>query len=341
MSKRPKALGRKDFSEPVGYLYTPSRFGETHQANAGEIRLFGDMPTVIFSEVAWRTMRSFIDLIDTEVGWLGTVTRTGDRFYIDAVYLVEQEVSSVETLITEAGFNRLMVELLAETANDPVAARVLVDATADSEALNDVMGLLVENYGCDMGSITTRGNTIRFWGHSHVNMTVHPSGPDDKAMESFQDQGFSFMLRGIFNKQGDVRIDLFDYDRRMMVLSIPYQIRWEGVSDNAAIVAEIALKVRKKVYPTTYSKHTTFSHWRGVEGQDFTEQGDDLTDYSVKPPLTPHSIRGVLHGCRARGGDLSTTLQEFGLEVDDAGNVYQKESGEIILPDFFEPLVQI
>lgn len=308
MSKKTPA---KRFGSRSYTSYKPSRYGPTSQAKRGELRLLRQPPHVVFTELAWRKVMSFVNLVDTEIGWLGTVRREGDIFTINDVFIAEQKVHGAETEISEAGFNRLQMELLAATADDPVAARAVVDAEEDSEQLGDVMAVLIGEHGCDLNSAIDTGNTIRFWGHSHVNSPVNPSGPDDCAMESFEDNGFTFMLRGIFNKHGDVRIDLFDYERGLLLLDLEFSIAWETVDDVAAIKAEIVKKVKERSQPTS---STRVLHPTAIAAM-VAEQDSDGVEMmeEVAAKLAEHGFAFNEHGVPVH---IGTNEEDFELEKE-------------------------
>ena len=55
-------------------------------------------------------------------------------------------------------------------------------------------------------------------GHSHVNMGVGPSGQDDSMILEFKTR--DFFIRGIFNKKGDIKMDIYDFKNNIKYLDV-------------------------------------------------------------------------------------------------------------------------
>ncbi|MFA5490967.1 MAG: hypothetical protein WC284_17450 [Candidimonas sp.] len=167
-------------------------------------------PRIIVEPIAWEKMNNYVGFCNYEVGWLGTVVEAAEDIYIiDDVFLFEQEVSAVTTSIDD--------ESMSEFANT----------------------LLAEPDGLD------KINRLRFWGHSHVNMQVEPSGQDNDQMESFADSGYDYMIRGIANKHGDMKFDVYDYRRGLIFSDIPWMINIPTSAElSSTILSEMESKVR-------------------------------------------------------------------------------------------------
>ncbi|HEY9868415.1 MAG TPA: hypothetical protein V6D08_04565 [Candidatus Obscuribacterales bacterium] len=151
-----------------------------------------ESPRVLITPEAYKRMCLYIEIAPKEVGWLGTVSRrpNGD-FLIEEVFLVEQEVTSVETELTVEGREKLVLELLEK--GDP--------------------GL-------------EQANKLRFWGHSHVRMSTGPSGTDERTMEQFGTEGMPFYIRGIFTKLGRGEFTIYLYDKGYRILDAPWAV-WD------------------------------------------------------------------------------------------------------------------
>lgn len=133
------------------------------------------VPKVIISSTALRKMSVYVNECSDEIGWLGTVTKDKGYYYISDVLLFDQEVHATTTEITPEGLS----------------------------AFGE--GLFNQENGIEIW------NSIKVWGHSHVNMGVSASGQDDKQMETFADNGHDYFIRIIANKKGDMKLDLYDY----------------------------------------------------------------------------------------------------------------------------------
>jgi len=149
-------------------------------------------PRVLITPDAYKRMNLYIEIAPKEVGWLGTVKRlaNGD-FLIEEVFLVEQEVTGVETEMSVAGREKLVLELLA--GGDP---------------------------GLD------KANTLHFWGHSHVRMSTGPSGTDENTMVQFGGEGHPYYIRGIFTKLGRGEFTLYLYEQGYRVIDAPWAV-WD------------------------------------------------------------------------------------------------------------------
>jgi len=154
----------------------------------GQITIRIKRPEVIVSEEVYNDMRSIVGICPEEVSWLGTVhtsdTMEGlkeNQYYIERVFLLEQQVSAATTSMLQEGLSELCMKLM-----DGVHPSIDQD--------------LPEAERCAIG--LDWYNRLKFWGHSHVNMGVSPSGQDDTQMEDFDENGNSFFIRGIFNKKG-------------------------------------------------------------------------------------------------------------------------------------------
>jgi hypothetical protein len=121
---------------------------------------------------------------------LGTVKMldSGD-FMIEQSFLLKQEVTSVETELSNDGIYQLIDELLLK----------------GDEGLEQV-------------------NLLHFWGHSHVRMFVNPSGTDERTMDRFGEEGHEWYLRGIFNKLGDVKFTIYYYKKGYRIIDAPWSV---------------------------------------------------------------------------------------------------------------------
>ena len=149
------------------------------------------VPRIGITSDALAKMFVYVDECNDEVGWLGTVKQINEKYYIiDDVFLFDQEVHGTTTEITPEG--------LAEFAEE----------------------LLKREDGLEIW------NNLKMWGHSHVNMTVTPSGQDDKQMKDFAEVGHDWFIRLICNKKGDMKLDFFHYNLGIAFLDVP----WEEVA---------------------------------------------------------------------------------------------------------------
>ena len=184
-----------------------------------DVKIIFDMPTVYIKPTAYAKMAHLVDLVDKEVGWLGTAYKTENNgvIVIEDVILFHQEVNSTTCEITPEGLSEFAEELL------------------------------------QLESGLEKWNNIKLWGHSHVNMGVSPSTQDDKQMEVFADHN-EWFLRIIANKSGELKVDLFDYKANISYLDLPWEIFLPELFDTREFIQEeIKEKVKEKSY-TIYTK---------------------------------------------------------------------------------------
>ena len=148
--------------------------------------LTNKIPVVIISKQAIKKMKVYIDECDQEIGWLGTAHKHGNTYIVDDVMLFDQEVHSTTTEITPEGLSSF-----------------------GEKILNTEGGIEL-------------WNSIKVWGHSHVNMSTFASSQDDEQMKVFSDCGHDFFIRIIGNKKGEMRVDLYDFNTGIIYNYIPW-----------------------------------------------------------------------------------------------------------------------
>lgn len=205
-------------------------------------------PKVYISDGAMIKMKYYIDGCDDEIGWMGTASMNKHGYYIEDVLLFEQDVHSTTTEITPEGLGEFAEELLKQEDG-------------------------VEIW-----------NTIKVWGHSHVNMSTSASGQDDEQMEVFSDNGHDWFIRIIANKKGEMQVDVYDFDTGIIYYNVEYlhlmsqkeiditnQIKvlekeLEDIRDvqekaiSKGIKSEIKKKVRKISYKNNYKSVDKYSN---------------------------------------------------------------------------------
>ena len=145
-------------------------------------------PWVILTPKAYQQMLLYVEIADKEVGWMGAVTRLENNcFLIEETFLLEQEVTAVETELSVEGCSKLADELL-----------------------------LRGDEGFDLL------NKMRFWGHSHVRMGTSPSGTDESTMLRFRDENLDWYVRGIFNKLGRAEFTVYFFDIGFAVCDVSW-----------------------------------------------------------------------------------------------------------------------
>ena len=136
---------------------------------------YPEAPAVYYSDEVWAAIRYLVDNVSTEVGWLGLVEKYKDTddYLVTDLYVPKQEVHGAET------------DISAETLCD-----LAVQLEADGK----------------------ESEKLIYWGHSHVNMDVGPSSQDESQIETFLENGCQLFIRGIYNKRGDAKVDIYDVE---------------------------------------------------------------------------------------------------------------------------------
>ncbi len=251
------------------------------------------IPRVYISKKAYADMWFMVDQVDDEVGWLGTVRQDGFlNFYIEEVFLVEQEVTSTTTELDETGLAKLVEELLVR---------------ADGNQVID---------------------TLRFWGHSHVRMEVNPSARDNDQMEPFKTNGCKYFIRGIFNKLGKAKFDVFFFDEGITFTDVPWAlVEVADPSRQEFWKDQIKSKVKKHVYTTpTYGSHIPGSYGGSWQKDDYAadwrrrypnaNHGPYALDQPKGKPMPP--IERVKEFDRLAREDAARELERYGIDVDDS-----------------------
>lgn len=213
------------------------------------------IPKIIINQVAFASMGFYVRNVQTEVGWLGSISRlpTGD-FYIDEVFLLEQTVNGANTTITPDGYEALIMKLLETGRKDVI-------------------------------------NKLKFWGHSHVHMDVEPSAQDEDTLNMLKpDTEADFFLRGIFNKNEKIKFTLYDYVHNLIIDNAPWEMEViipEGLEES--INQEIKNKVieNKVIYSNAIYNALHDDVWDASDLEEDEEYLPQSQMNSIKPGPKP------------------------------------------------------
>lgn len=203
------------------------------------------VPVIRVSRQALHKMFLYVKIGTKEVGWMGTLLDNREEdgeFYLKDVFLAEQEVTSVQTNLTTDGVAGMMNELMLRP---------------------DAMEIC---------------NNLKFWGHSHVNMGVGPSGQDEDTVVDLRGETTDYFLRGIFNKRGEVKFTLFLYDENIKIDDCKWYSEDE-VTDE--LEASIQKEFDEKVTESTFT-HQDWNTYGGAYGNTYghVERAKDFTERS-------------------------------------------------------------
>lgn len=196
------------------------------------VELTAGLPRVLLTRDVYEDMFVLVDECQQEVGWLGVVERIGRDFLIKEVFLFDQEVHGTTCEITPNGLADFATEIL---SNRPDGMEVV--------------------------------NSLRFWGHSHVNMGTSPSGQDESQLLELAEQGEAdYFIRAILNKDGRIEFTILLKNIGVMIRDAVWEL-YEPADEQrrARWQSEIQTKVREKVYPTFPQPDFGYSRVQDVE----------------------------------------------------------------------------
>ena len=173
-------------------------------------------PKVIYAEDVWAKIQFAVKTCTEEVGWLGLVdTLPNGDYLITDVYFPPQEVHGTETDISADAVFQLYLQLQSE--------------------------------GKDPGKLS-------YWGHSHVNMGVTPSAQDELQARRYL-RGLNVLIRGIYNKAGAAKVDVFDTNQCVVFQNVTRElITPEPPAWQADLKATLTQNVKKASYLNSVTK---------------------------------------------------------------------------------------
>ena len=213
------------------------------RAASPRIRVMRPTPRVSFTQKALDKMGAYVGLMSQEIAWMSTVERVGpSQFVITDCHLFGQAVHATTAEIDPEKLGELVHEILRENPAD---------------GINIV-------------------NSLKAWGHSHVNMGTSPSGQDDRQMDDFAQTVGDYMIRVIANKKGDIRVCLWDYESGLIYEDLPWTHADAANLDRLNMVAD---EIEQKVTKLGLSGGGTRRTYNGLDPVD--DAGDDSLFYDL------------------------------------------------------------
>lgn len=187
-------------------------------------------PDVMYTTEAWQTIRYIVAQCSAEVGWLGLVEYYAESnvYLITDIFVPPQEVTGVTTEIES--------DAMAELANK------LLDQDIDTSKLY-------------------------YWGHSHVNMGVSPSTQDERQLDEYLEHCPVF-IRGIYNKKGDSKVDVFDTNEGVVFQCVDNYPTHDVMPDE--LVASLKNTLKKNVTERRFLPQTHYGNKNFFTGQTTT-----------------------------------------------------------------------
>lgn len=185
------------------------------------------VPKVVFSQKAVKWLAVMADVHDTEVGVFGIVDeRGGNEFFIREIFYPKHQEA-----------NHTTCEISAE--GETKMANWLMDKGREDDL-----------------------SKVRFWAHSHHTMGVSPSGQDETQAIERMTRTSSYLIRGIFNKKGEMSVSFFDYRTSRKFDHIKWTIDDEEVGEIRKKVEEL----KKNHIPSTTTVITNGGSYPNVPG---------------------------------------------------------------------------
>lgn len=90
---------------------------------------------------------------------------------------------------------------------------------------------------------------LYYWGHSHVNMGVGPSNQDELQTSEYLNHVDVF-IRGIYNKKGECKVDVFDINQKIAYECVRSGPMIPGMSQEELELFDVIMKanVKERVY---------------------------------------------------------------------------------------------
>ena len=165
-------------------------------------------PEVLYTPEVWAIIQHIVQTCEREVGWWGHVRQVGSDYLIDAIYVPEQTVTGTETDIKPEAMASLAMEVMDENRSP---------------------------------------SNLYYWGHSHVNMPVSPSGQDEQQVEEYLED-LPIVIRGIYNKKGASKVDVFDKNARIVHQCVHTRLEVLTVDEIMELNALLKQNVTERTY---------------------------------------------------------------------------------------------
>jgi len=275
-------------------------------------------PIVFVSPQALEDMGVIVAECDTEVGWLGTVEVTEERnFVIREIFLPLQGAHGATTEINGEGFAAIAQELM--------------------QRENGVELL----------------NSIRFWGHSHVNMGLLPSQQDEEQLSKLLQSTEDFFIAARANKSGGMRFDVL-YANGLQVDNAPWQpmvASTDRAETMKALIKERVQPIQSEVVvykggAVQYGFHNSRSHadeWSEKEWAAFlaAQSGELVVGDNVGGPArtTTETLPRLLDEDEQEVVNLVTDAENGDVDPGDVTFVIELAMEAALYPlEYFAPL---
>ena len=204
MTEEMKQQARDDFASTLdGIKMSDGKF------NYSKSFKYENASAVVWlTQEAYRKIVALVTEFKDEVGWHGTVSRSGDNeFTIEDIFVYPQEVTGSTVNTDQAAYSKWLYELDDDTFNN-----------------------------------------IRMQAHSHVNMGVSPSGIDDKHRQQILDQlePDMYYIFMVWNKSLSIHTLIYDMARNILYEDNDIEVNLHGDEGMDEFLADAKKKVQKR-----------------------------------------------------------------------------------------------
>lgn len=170
--------------------------------------------SIIFENDAYEKMGALVRVATKEIGWYGTVERLSEREFVVKDIFVGPQIVTSVTVDTD-----------------------------DEEFVKWCDSLPDETF-----------NTMRFYGHSHVNMGVTPSGTDYTFQNNQIQNVKDFYVFGILNKQNKAWFNIYDIENNILYEDEDIDYKYYVNPQEEWAKEQIDKQVKEKTFSTVPTK---------------------------------------------------------------------------------------
>jgi len=157
-----------------------------------------------------------------------------------------------------------------------------------------------------------------YWGHSHVNMRVVPSGQDeDQTLEYLEHM--DVFIRGIYNKKGESKVDVYDTNAMLAFQCVDNRPMISQLSDEDKTLMEAV--VEQNVKKRTYGRVTnTTTKQNSNTGQSSTASSGGKAQEGRPTNFRPKKPRVKATGSRGK-----RVVKKLAKSLKDSPNPFVKK----------------
>lgn len=256
-----------------------------------EMEMKAKFEALYIDPTSLKKIQYWADAADGEVSGLGIVEVENGRYVVRDVFILEQECSGADTELKPEAISKLITDII-KAGKDPAK--------------------------------------LKFWWHSHVNMSVFWSGTDDECAETLSTE-YAFSLVVNKAKERRVRLDLYKPFR----ITVDHLRIVELSSDDEELKKSCEKDVKDKVKSKSYGWNGT-EDWRKTRGHGYFGGGYGFGDEDEY--FKSNFGYGKNEEKRPHGWGKRVKLSEN--EVDDINNLKSTISSKGFSPESIEEFVK-